>query len=388
MRKEPHSLNISCSYELSNRKTKKKLKPSKFEGWINIQDGKTTIRLPMRSFVNLFLNKLRAILAGDNTGDYDKISTASAGPASAANQYRQGIMVGTGTTDVGLTQTDLVAIATNAAIVEYGATTFEAPTTLSSTLLHTKVSRLFTNASTAGWTIYEIGTKLKKNASTASAGAGRTLITRDMIKTGILFAGETNKLIDIDFRVNTSSETGGAVLNLMRLFYNLLLKGSTNASPFLPRSGSVTASYGGVTASVNPFVVDGAAAKYWGIVVGATSADSNFSVSPDGYKFDPVGSGGEHTDLTYGANTVSAVTQSGNTAYFTVSRDITNGTTVVKRINRIGLLTKGATADPSTLEAGQIYLLINRVGDENNVGEIELAVNQTLRVIYKFEISI
>ena len=215
-------------------------------------------------------------------------------------------------------------------------------------------------------------------------------MTRDYIKSGVVFPGTTDKVIDIEFRINTSTVTGGAVLNLMRLFYNLFLKGSTNDSPFLPRSGSLTASYAGVTASINPFVVDGAATKFWCIVLGDTSDDSNFPISPDEFSFgERYRLGNVHTDLTYGANTISAVTISGNKAYFTVSRDITNGTTSAKEISRIGLLTKGATADPSSLQSDQIFLMINRLGGEDNpTPSLFLAVNQTIRVDYTFEISI
>lgn len=384
MNRKPHSLDISCSYQLSNRKTKKKLGTSKFEGFINIEDGKTFIRLPMRSYVKLFLDKLHAILSGTATSDYYKISTASVGNTGSLAK-RVGIILGSGITPVALTQTDLVSPVTNAAICDMKTTTFEAPTSLNATTLKTKISRLFTNASSAQWTIYEAGLKTHKTASGAS-NAGNLLMTRDMIRSGIVFPGTTDKVVDIEFRVNTSTTTGGAVLNLMRLFYNLFLKGSTNNSSFLPRSGSYTASYGGVTASINPFVVDGAAAKLWGIVLGRdrASEDINEEISPDEFKINSI-----NTSLTYGANTVTAVTISGNKASFTISRDITNGTSSVYYINRIGLLTKGATADPSTLQNDQVFLMINRVGEDGEPSTfLALAVNQTIRVDYTFEISI
>jgi len=384
MNRQPHSLDITCSYQLSNRKTKKKLGTSKFEGYINIEDGKTIIRLPMRSYVKIFLDKLHDILAGDDTSDYYKLSTASVGNTGSLAK-RVGIILGTGITPVALTQTDLVAPVTNAAICDMKTTTFEAPTSLNANTLKAKISRLFTNASSAQWTIYEAGLKTHKVASGAS-NAGNLLMTRDYISSGVVFPGTTDKVIDIEFRVNTSTVTGGAVLNLMRLFYNLFLKGSTNDSSFLPRSGSLTASYAGVTASINPFVVDGAATKLWGIVVGRDRAgeDINEPITPDEFKINSI-----NTSLTYGANTISAVTISGNKASFTVSRDITNGTSAAYAINRIGLLTKGATADPSTLQNDQVFLLINRIGeDEQPTTFLNLAVNQTIRVDYTFEISI
>lgn len=392
MNRKPHSLDITCSYQLSNRKTKKKLGTSKFEGYINIEDGKTYIRLPMRSYVKVFLDKLHDILAGEITNHYHESSTASIpahtiGSNAASLGRKVGIILGTGITPVGLTQTDLVAPNTNASICAMKSTTFQAPTSLNATTLKCKISRLFSNASSDPWTIYEAGLKTHKVASTAS-NAGNLLMTRDYIKGGIVFAPTTDKLVDIEFRVNTSVTTGGAVLNLMRLFYNLFLKGSTNDSSFLPRSGSLTASYGRGDANfaTNAFVVDGAATKLWGVVLGRDRADEdiNEEISPDEFKINSI-----KTDLTYGANTITAVTISGTKAYFTVSRDITNGTTSAYAFNRIGLLTKGATADPSTLQNDQVFLMINRIGEDEQPSTFQtLAVNQTIRVDYTFEISI
>lgn len=386
MNRKPHSLDISCSYQLSNRKTKKKLGTSKFEGFINIEDGKTFIKLPMRSYVKIFLDKLHDILAGEITNHYHELSTASVGNTGSLAK-RVGIILGAGITPVALTQTDLVSPVTNAAICDMKTTTFEAPTSLNATTLKAKISRLFSNASSAQWTIYEAGLKTHKVASTAS-NAGNLLMTRDMIKGGVVFGGTTDKVVDIEFRVNTSTVTGGAVLNLMRLFYNLFLKGSTNSSSFLPRSGSLTASYarGDANFATNAFVVDGAATKLWGIVLGRDrqGEDINEEITPDEYKINSI-----NTGLTYGANTITAVAISGTKASFTVSRDITNSTTSVYAINRIGLLTKGATADPSTLQSDQVFLLINRIGKDGQPSTFqELAVNQTIRVDYTFEISI
>ena len=386
MNRKPHSLDISCSYQLSNRKTKKKLGKSKFEGFINIEDGKTFIRLPMRSYVKIFLDKLHDILAGEVTNHYHELSTASVGNAGSLAK-RVGIILGSGITPVGLTQTDLVSPVTNAAICDMKTTTFEAPTSLNATTLKAKISRLFSNASSAQWTIYEAGLKTHKVASGAS-NAGNLLMTRDMIKSGVVFPGTTDKIIDIEFRVNTSTTTGGANLNLMRLFYNLFLKGSTNDSSFLPRVGSLTASYarGEANFATNAFVVDAAASKLWGIVLGRdrASEDINEEITPDEFKINSI-----NTSLTYGANTITAVSISGTKASFTVSRDITNGTGSAYAINRIGLLTKGSLADPSTLQNDQVFLMINRIGEDGEPTTFEtLAVNQTIRVDYTFEISI
>jgi hypothetical protein len=126
-------------------------------------------------------------------------------------------------------------------------------------------------------------------------------------------------------------------------------------------------------------VLDGAASKLWGIVVGMIPEGSD-PVSMDENNIEDI-----WTNLSYGANSITAVTISGNKASFTVSRDITNGTTSSVRINRIGLLTKGAVVDPSTLQNDQILLMVNK---PTNPFPINLVPNQTIRVEYTFEIQV
>ncbi len=68
-------------------------------------------------------------------------------------------------------------------------------------------------------------------------------------------------------------------------------------------------------------MVDAIAVRYWGVVIGKWddqghegADDSNPIIPPDdnGESFE------ENTELTYGANTISSVTQSGNKVYFTI----------------------------------------------------------------------
>src|SRR5690606_35296322 len=294
----------------------------------------------MRSFVRAFIDRLQQIFAGENTSDITKISTASFGASLGASVVdKAGILLGEDDTPVAITNTDLGNAHRNDVQCQYKSTTFVAPFASTANILKTQVKRLFSNASSSQWTIQEIGLKTKKTASTAS-NAGLIHISRDVIgrsgseldgpPTGAVFpAGEDLRVV-FDLSVQRP-ETGGAVLNMLRLIYNLYLKGSANASTFIPRSGTVTVSHPNASAT-SFFVMDGGVNKYWGIVVGyydepihvpiSTVENPNRStpsIASDEHNFTISTSG-----LTYGANTVSAVQIAANKAYFTITRDITN----------------------------------------------------------------
>ena len=392
MNRAPHSFDISCSYRLGKNKTKKKLGVSKLEGYIILKDGKSHIRLPMRSFVRSFIDRMHDILAGENTDERVDLHTASSAAAGSLARIT-GILLGDGTTPSVVTDTDLESIVSSVSYgCEYKDHTFAAPYVLDGGALRTTVTRLITNASGNPWTIREVGLKTKNIASTAS-DEGILLVTHD---TGLseIFSAATDKQVQIAFQVGRSDSNGGAVLNLLRVFYNLFLSGDANYSAFVPRVGTVTVSHASASATSH-LVVDGAAAKFWGVVVGVYDTTTvnqepidgfegggddpgiNPTVGPDDYNFDI-----NVSDLTYGANTVTAVVISGKKVSFTVSRDITNGGTASVRINRIGLVTKGATAAPTVLVDDQIFLMINR-----SPQNINIAPAQTVRVEYKFEIQ-
>jgi len=375
MNRQPHSLDITCSYQLGKSKTKKKLGVSKFEGWIHLKGGKTEIVLPMRSFVKNFLDKLHDIFAGENTGDITNITSVSAGAGASSDRY--GIVLGTGINNVALTQTALTSQKEEADDnITHKTTTFIAPYSPGPSQIYSGVRRLFSNADAQQWYLYEVGLYSKKVASTASMGQGVIMLTRDRVDE--LFAALSDKLIELQFVIGRDEDNGGAVVNLMRLFYNLYLKGNANDSAFLPRYGTVSITHPSASLS-SPLVLDGAASKLWGIVVGMIPEGSD-PVSMDENNIEDI-----WTNLSYGANSITAVTISGNKASFTVSRDITNGTTSSVRINRIGLLTKGAVVDPSTLQNDQILLMVNK---PTNPFPINLVPNQTIRVEYTFEIQV
>jgi len=396
MNRKPHALNIDCVYSIGERKTKKKLGRSKFEGHIILKDNKTTIRLPMRSFVQNFLTTLQGIFAGEigsSNANNTEIATASIA-AGVSITRKAGILIGNGLSTPSITRTDLVARVSSVSYgLTYGAHSFVAPYAPTSTELKARITRLLTNASSNNFSILEVGLKTKKTASTAS-NVGMVLRTHDGVTE--TFYAASDKLVSLDFTIARTGETGGAVLNLLRVFYNLFLLGSVNYSTLLPRVGSAGSySYASATAS-GAFVVDGAAAKYWGVVVGKYEDDVDTGEGEEGIgSTPPSGTNplidtddygrnfGINTSLTYGANTITSVTQSGNKVYFTVSRAITNGTTAAILLNRIGLLGKGMTAAPTAVMADQVFTMVNR-----SASNISLAPNQTIRVEYKFEISV
>ena len=394
MNRKPHALNIDCVYSIGERKTKKKLGRSKFEGHIILKDNKTTIRLPMRSFVQNFLTALHGVFVGENTSDITKVATASIA-AGASITRKAGILIGNGISIPSITRTDLVARVSSVSYgLTYGAHSFVAPYAPTSTELKARITRLLTNASSNNFSILEVGLKTKKTASTAS-NVGMVLRTHDGVTE--TFYAASDKLISLDFTLARTEETGGAVLNLLRVFYNLFLLGNVInlGSLLLPRTGTTAAyTYASATAS-GAFVVDGAAAKYWGVVVGRYEDPVDIGEGEEGIgSIPPSGTNplidtddygrnfGINTSLTYGANTITSVTQSGNKVYFTVSRAITNGTTAAILLNRIGLLGKGMTAAPTAVMADQVFTMINR-----SSSNISLAPNQTIRVEYKFQIS-
>lgn len=386
--KKPHGLNIGCSYEILGG-PKVKLKTAKMEGWITMGEGRTKVVIPFRSWVKQFLDRFHNIM--DGTAANTEIATASNGASTATNASvcdRYGIVIGYGDTAVQMTDTALADELSESTQTQFSTTTLVKPTQNSNRELTTAVRRLFSNASSAGIHIYEIGMYLKKTASTAS-NAGNYFVARDVVTGGELFDALSDTRVEIALKAQLPV-TGGPLLNLLRVFYNLFFAGNANAAPWVPRSGTFTLSHA-IASSTSSLVVDGGAGKYWGIMVGYRdknldevdiNGDNNIS-TVDPYLYT--------TEVTYGANTVSSVVQAGNKASFYVTRDITNSGTSNVKIERMGLLTKGATAAPTALQNDQCFLCLNKPSELDATGlrnQILLAPNQTLRVTYTFEIYV
>lgn len=385
---QPHGVKIGCEYQVLNR-PRVKLKTANLEGWITMGEGRTKVTIPMRSWVKNFIDRLHNILVGTATDT--EISTASL-PASSVGAYasisdKAGVLIGTDDTYVTLSDTGLGVPLTESTQTQFSTTTIVKPYQDGRYLI-TGVRRLFSNASSADKYVYEIGIKTKKTASTAS-NAGSILVSRDLVAGGQNFEALTDTRVEIMLKVQLPV-TGGPVLNLLRLISNLMFAGSANYSAWVPLAGTVTLSHAAASTS-SSLVVDGGSSKYWGIIVGYR--DKNLSeIDIDGDTNVTLNSGELNlysSDLTYGANTVSSVVQSGNKASFYITRDITNPGTSNLKIERIGLLAKGATADPSTIENGQLFLCMNKPDEvTNGRNQILLEPNQTLRVTYTFEIDV
>lgn len=386
---QPHGIRVGCEYEILSR-PKVKLKTTNVEGWITMGEGRTKITIPMRSWVKNFIDRLHNIL--DGTATDTEIATASL-PASSVGAYasisdKAGVLIGTDDTTVTLNDTGLGVPILETVQTQYSTTTLIKPYQ-DGRYLYTGLRRLFSNASSSDKYVYEIGIKSKKTASTAS-NAGGILIARDLVPGGQNFEALTDTRVEILLKAQLPV-TGGPVLNMLRTIFNLMLAGSANYSAWVPLSGTVTLTHGAASAT-SPLVVDGTSSKYWGIIVGYR--DKNLDeIDIDGDTNITLNAGELNlysSELTYGANTVSAVTQSGNRASFYVTRDITNPGTSNYKIERIGLLAKGATAAPTTIENGQIFLCMNKPSEVNDQGrnQILLEPNQTLRVTYTFEIDV
>lgn len=388
-RQQPHGVKIGCEYQiLNNNRPKVKLRTANLEGWITMGEGRTKVTIPMRSWVKNFIDRLHNILTG--TASDTETAKASFGASTATRASvcdKAGILVGTDDAGVLVTDTSLSIPTSESTQMQHGATTLIKPYQSGRELI-TGVRRLFSNASSAPKYVYEIGLKTKKTASTAS-NAGGILISRDVVSGGQLFDGLTDTRVEILMKANLPV-TGGPVLNLLRLVHNLMFAGSVNSAAWVPLAGTVTLTHGQASAT-SPLVVDGIASAYWGIMVGYR--DKNLDeVDIDGDTDITLNAGALNlytTDLTYGANTVSAVTQSGNKASFYVTRDITNPGSSNLKIERIGLLAKGATATPTTIENGQLFLCMNKPSEiVNSRNQILLQPDQTLRVTYTFEINV
>lgn len=402
----PHALELDCSYEIIGKQSVPKvvLKTSKLEGYITMGEGKTKVTIPMRSWLATLLTRFQYILSGTVNG-ITRIAKASWGTSASSGSLasiQAGILVGTGDSDVQVGQTDLVTLQNYASVCRYGNTTLTKTSTTFGTNIKytTKISRLISNVTESAFRFYEFGIKTRP---VTPATAAPILISRDVSKEGWQIDGLGSTRIEISMVAYTPASTGGIMPNFLKIFYNLFLAGSASAEAYALRAGVVGSEYAyTAAASDGPFIVDGGSQKYYGIVAGyydapqytggdatdsAASTDEN---TPD-IDSESRGTSAElfeySSELTYGANTVSSVVSSANTvSSFYVSRDITNNGTTSRKINRLGLLTKGSTADVShtAYKDDSMYLALNKPSGNEN---IILSPGQTLRVTYTFRIT-
>ena len=113
----PHGLDLILKEELldNGNVVHSSIKPqNSLEGWISLHNKRNGkyIEFPMRSFVTTFINKLHGILSGDE-GEDTKITSASCATA-ASSVNKSGLLLGTGTTPPGLSDSALETLVSDA----------------------------------------------------------------------------------------------------------------------------------------------------------------------------------------------------------------------------------------------------------------------------------
>jgi len=402
----PHGVDLSFGYEILGTDKKVIRKNNTLQGFVqfeNLRSGEKVL-LPMRSFVNGFINKLHGILSGDSGAD-TKISRAavmaSENELTASTVSFVGILVGTDDTNPTLGDTGLGAKITPSASFIYGATTFIEPNQ-SNDLLTFEVRRLFTDTVTVGHLFGEAALMSGKRgrasfasiASVTGVTSAITMLARDNFPSAIAVSNGDD--IRMTFKFKASQTAGGGVLlNLVKLIYNLMIVGDEDntTSRLVGRTGSAqTFTYGieDIASLGNPWYIGGGSeGQYIGIVTGnygTTPPTSEESLAPQVSNDDTTFTV-NHTNLTLTTNTISTVTNpSTDVASFTITRDFTNSSTVNKYVDRVGILTRSSAGTGSSLSATQCFLAMNDFFDSPTTLVIE--PGQVLRVTYTFQIKV
>lgn len=383
---KPHGLEVFHSEEIMDGSiTRQNVAQdiSQIEAYIDIKNSNNgkEVTLPMRSFLNNFINALHGILSGD--GGSDTLKATVDVDSGASTSKRAGMLIGHGQNGVVLSDSDLQTPATHASIA-YGDTTLVAPYVISNNpnRLGFAVQRMFTNNKYTDIVLSELVLKTKRVSSSVASNAGNTIISRDNLYPSTGESGTKGVIvsfsngIQFQFRFNVYqgiTGVGGVVLNFARLIYNLMFAGNQNASALINTSNNaIPMSYGsgasvgdGGTTTVDSEAVD----TEYGILVGYFNEErDNPEVSADDTTFNVVSG-----NLTYGATVISAVSNpESGVARFTVTRDITNSSSQVVYLDRGGLKIKAGA-----------FIAINRL---NNNSYLELAPNQILRLSYQIQI--
>lgn len=389
-----HFLNCELTIEHGDKKAKK-IPIGKLGGEIEYTlPNRKRVVLPFGSFVKNFLDEVHDIAGTNSAGAPRRVN----GVARKAVSNNFGIIFGASlskpkpltTTDISRVTSDKLGGASNS----YSAMVM--PENISYTIDSEKdlltyyfdMSRTFTNGTTiTTYTIDEVYL-----AASNVTGAGRVLYSIDKYKDVVqLSGGEADSLAvtpgsvvtaTFRFQMTRSYSTGGALMGLAKMIYNVLMSGSLtalNLQRYNNNAGESTyanyAMYLGGSESTG---------KYHGIVVGYL--DKNIATLENAIPQEPqLYDGGflAHTGLTMQGNVLGSVVQVGDVgAQFTISRTIVNSSTASKTITHIGLFGHGGTPSTTGLNNNAIPYALNRVTP------IVLAPNQTLRITYTFSVEI
>ena len=388
---KPHGINVGLTYEVIGKgSVKSETINSKLEGWINFENLKTgkKVTLPFRSFVGQFLNTIHGVLSGDSGADTRVQSTSCA--ATNAQKASCGLLLGRGIgSRINVTDTTLDTQATNASLYYY-AHTYNAPS-YSGYNNSFSFSRVIANEYSAAMYPTNVGIKTRgaSEVGIPSVSSASRLISKD----SNIFTIDADESVRITFTFNAAMDVyqGGIVENFVKFIYNTLIKGNINHPNSLMKSRTGTtptyviasdAAIGSVAATMGDLFIGSSGTGYIGIVIVPWDA-SLPAPFPGSYQIFP-----DHTGFTVGVNSVSAIeyVTVNNGANFSVVRNFTNSGTSMKKIGKIGLLTRGNSANVTgaTLHANQILLMDNRPSTDY----IEVAPGQILKVTYNFGIQV
>lgn len=383
-----HFLNCELKLEHNGKVVKKKIGKLGGEVEYTLPNRKKVV-LPFKSFVKTFLDEVRNISVS-NSGGVKKIVTGIAGTAGAASY---GILVGASSVDPLTTAVYTRVSDSKVRGASYNYSAMTMPTTVAEVTSAEKdtvtyyfdMSRTLTNNANTNVVINEV--YLAGVNSTATGGL--TVYAIDKYK-NIAQSTQTQSdslaitpgsVVSVTFRFQMSRpySTGGALSNLARMLFNVLMANSIEATALTRYNGTSNEN------TYADYAIGGAGTttSFHGIVVGylrdRSTLNEYIPANPNLYNETFVA----HTGLTLAANTVGTVVQTGdNGAQFTITRTITNTSTVSKTITHIGLFANGGSNSTSAIANDAIPYAFNKIEP------IVLAPNQTLNVTYTFSVEI
>lgn len=357
-----------------------------------VKPDRTKVVIPFRSFVKEFMDLLEKVFSVSAVQiGTDKVPL-TVNLTSASSD--RGILLYSSTSDI-KDPSDAWGTSVSSYVVR-SSLTYNIP------IMPTGITKTL-NGDNVGGT-FKITRVIVNNSTTTSANArdilvvgkyisgtasGRKLLSRDTENISIPPLSSVG--IEFGMSFSRSLTTGGEKLNLLQLILNTMF--GNNANPLNKMlshsSGMITYSIG---AGANHYYIDAGIDEYYGILVGEkyngfvqtgdpgidNTVTNVIDVDSDGQYEMTV-----HTGLGangYGAVTVGSSTLTSTGASITVSRVITNNSTVSKKIERIALYSKGATAGTSGINSGSACLMMNAV-------DIVLAPSQSMTVQYVFKVT-
>lgn len=369
---------------------------SRTKGFLSyfIGNEEKEIRIPFKSFVKQFMDLLYEVLSNATPGIVDdNIPLTTYGIASS----KEGILLYSSNTGAIKNASDVWNTAVSTGVVRTNVT-YNVPIKPGDIVI-TKSGSTGTAKFSFTRTIQNSSTTSNVNAKdilvvgkyVSGTASGRKLLSRDTEQVTIKPSSSITVVFGMQFQ--RSLVTGGEKANLLQLILNTLMQGNT--SPY-NKLGTWTSGYTAytLTSGANHYMVDAAANEFYGIVVGTKYNNTSSTGDPvieggvsnvvidissnnDQYEMVPL-----TTELSsgYAAVTVNTAALASDGASITISRVITNNSSVSQKIERIGLFSKGATAGTSGVHAGSACLVMNAT-------DLVLAPAQSITVQYILKVT-